>query len=108
MASQKGAAPVAKKPRTAQQPAAPPAASPSPPAPLAVAELLEMDSAQSQAGHLFNWAKGTKEYVDYALLKFLSEKQALVSFKVPASVMPIPPLQISAAASGAHLTSFRE
>ncbi|CAK0878358.1 unnamed protein product [Prorocentrum cordatum] len=67
-----------------------------------------MDSVQSQAGHLINWAKGTKEYVDHALLKFLSEKQALVSFKVPASAMLIPPLQISAAASGAHLTSFRE
>ncbi len=67
-----------------------------------------MDSVQSQAGHLINWAKGAKEYVDNALLKFLSEKQALVAFKVPASVMLIPPLKISSAASGAHLTSFRE
>ncbi|CAK0811629.1 unnamed protein product, partial [Prorocentrum cordatum] len=103
MAPHQEALPAPKRPRTAQQPAAPPApapaapsaAAPSPPAPLAVEELLEMDS-------------GAKEYVDNALLKFLSEKQALVAFKVPASVMLIPPLKISSAASGAHLTSFRE
>jgi len=106
MAPQQPTTLASKRPRTA----APPAASgvPSPPVPLSVADLLEMDSLQTQTGHLAKWAQEAKEYVDNALLKFLTDRHTEFCFQVPASVMLIPPMKMSAAASGAHLTSFRE
>ncbi|CAK0819347.1 unnamed protein product [Prorocentrum cordatum] len=114
MAPKDGGGPAAKKPRAAQEPPAqqptdaPPAPLPSPPGPLAVTGLPEMESLKAQTDHLRSWAKGAKDYVDKALLKFLTDRHTQVSFKIPGSVMLIPPLQISAAASGTNLSAFRE
>eukprot|EP00959_Pyramimonas_sp_CCMP1952_P071526 1493944-Pyramimonas_sp.AAC.1 len=80
MAPKDGGGPAAKKPRTAQEPPAqqptdaPPAPLPSPPGPLAVTGLLEMESLKAQTDHLRSWAKGAKDYVDKALLKFLTDR----------------------------------
>ena len=49
-----------------------------------------------------------KAYVDQALIKFLTERQLKVAFPVPSTALLIPPLEIKSAASGAHLSAFRE
>ena len=77
--------------------------------PLSISELLDMDSSQSISEHLAKWGKDAEECVDKAIPEFIKARGVSAAhFKVPGSVMPIPPLKISSAASGAHLTSFRE
>ena len=79
-----------------------------PPQPLSITALLEMDSLQDHDAYMAKWAAEMKAYVDHTLLKFLTEHQQKVAFTVPSSLLLIPPLEITSAASGAHLSAFRE
>ena len=79
-----------------------------PPQPLSIMALLEMDSPQDHDAYMAKWAAEMKAYVDHTFLKFLREHQDKVAFTVPSSLLLIPPLEITSAASGAHLSGFRE
>ena len=87
--------------------AAPSASPPLPPA-WPVEEVVATDSQKSQGELLAAWAKAVTQYVDHDLLKFLRERAPQVPFPVPTSLMLIPPLSVSDAASGAQLSAFRE
>ena len=52
--------------------------------------LPDMDFNESKV-EILKWAAETKEYVDGALLTFLSARSKQVTFSVPSSVMLIPP-----------------
>jgi hypothetical protein len=56
------------------------------PSPLSFTALLEMDSHESQVGHIAKWASLTKLYVDKALLGFLAQRRQEVAIKVASSV----------------------
>ncbi|CAK0876657.1 unnamed protein product [Prorocentrum cordatum] len=61
-----------------------------------------------QQGHVKEWVRQVKRYVDHSLLRFLVQRKREVSFAVPAKCSLFPPLPITDAASGASLSSFRE
>ena len=61
-----------------------------------------------QQGHLSQWVRNVKNYVDPTLLGFLQERKRELSFALPEKCSMIPPLAITQAASGANLTAFRE
>ena len=54
------------------------------------------------------WVEQTKVAVDAKLLRFLRLHQAKVHFPIPASVLDLEPLAITAAPTGAVLSGFRE
>ena len=58
--------------------------------------------------HLANWVQHNKTVVNAKLIKFLRRRHAQVSFLIPADVLDFEPLAITAAASGAILSGFRE
>ena len=66
------------------------------------------EAADQQEELLHEWAKETKVAVDEKLLRFLRLRQAKVHFPIPSSALDISPLAITAAASGAILSGFRE
>ena len=69
-----------------------------------------MDTSVDQSKYIATWAVNTKFFVDTTLLAFLRERERThklcLGFTLPADVMLIPPLAITA--TGAALTSFRE
>jgi hypothetical protein len=76
--------------------------------PISFTALLEMDTSVDQSQYIGTWATATKLFVDTELLAFLRERPSKVGFNVPADVMLIAPLAITAASGGADLTGFRE
>ena len=76
------------------------------PTSLSITDLLEMDS--NHDGFIATWAANTKAQVDKQLLTFLQKHHQKVAFEVPTSVLLIPPLEITSAASDSQLKSFRE
>ena len=78
--------------------------------PKSLAKFLDQmaEAADQQEQHLAEWVKETKVAVDAKLLQILRLRQAQVSFPIPAFVLDLEPLTITAAASGAMLTGFRE
>ena len=57
---------------------------------------MEMEYGEAAANEFLNkWARDTKCWTDKALLQFLAENQARISFTVPSDVLLIPPLSIS-------------
>ena len=76
--------------------------------PISFTALLEMDTSVDQSQYIGTWATATKLFVDTKLLAFLRERPLEVGFNVPADVMLIAPLAITAASGGADLTGFRE
>ena len=103
-----GGAPSAASGATAAEAPPPSSVAAAGPAPVSITSLLEMDSLRRQDEYVTKWASETKTYVDQELLKFFGERPQQIGFLVPSSVMLIAPLEISAAASGAFLSSFRE
>ena len=57
---------------------------------------------------LGKWVRNIKAIVDAKLIVFLRRHEARVSFPIPASVLDFEALAITAAASGAMLSGFRE
>ena len=94
--------------KKAASPAAAPAAASCAPAPLCITRLLEMENASSLQGHLTEWVRQVKNYVDHGLHGFLEQRKLELSFALPHRCSMIPPLAIRQAASGANLTAFRE
>ena len=76
--------------------------------PISFTALLEMDTSVDQSQYINTWAANTKCWVDRTLLAFLRERPHKVGFTVPADVMLIAPLAITAASGGADSKSFRE
>ena len=77
------------------------------PPPVSITTLLEMDTnTESHEESSTAWASSMKAYVDKTLLEFLMKHQAKVAVPVPQSVLLIPPLEITSAASGAQLQLF--
>ena len=66
------------------------------------------EAANQQEQRLAKWVEKTKVAVDAHLLRFLRVHQAQVQFPIPANVLDLVPLAITAAASGSMLTGFRE
>ena len=77
-------------------------------APLNITQLLQMECASVQQDQLSQWVRSVKDYVDATLLGFLQRHKREVSFVLPEKCSMIPPLSITAAASGATLSAFRE
>ena len=76
--------------------------------PISFTAMLEMDTSVDQSQYIGTWAANTKFWVDTTLLAFLRERQHKVGFTVPADVMLVAPLAITAACGGADLKGFRE
>ncbi|CAK0860100.1 unnamed protein product [Prorocentrum cordatum] len=77
-------------------------------APSPAKKLLETERASMHQGHVKEWARQAKHYVDHSLLSFLGQRKREVSFAVPAKCSLLPPLAITDAAAGANLSSLRE
>eukprot|EP00959_Pyramimonas_sp_CCMP1952_P164252 3433921-Pyramimonas_sp.AAC.1 len=59
-----------------------------------------------QQGHVKEWVRQVKHYVDHSLLSSLGQRKREVTFAVPAKCSSIRPLAITDVASGANLSSF--
>ena len=66
------------------------------------------ESGNYEEQHVANWVQHNKTVVNAKLIKFLRRRHAQVSFLIPADVLDFEPLAITAAASGAILSGFRE
>ena len=69
-------------------------------------QMVEATGGHEQ--YLAEWINEVKRAVDAELLEFLTRRKAQVSFPIPSNVLNFEPLAITAAASGAMLSSFRE
>jgi len=78
--------------------------------PSSLSKILDQmaEAADQQEQHLAKWVEKTKVAVDAKLLRFLRLHQAQVPFPIPAFVLDLVPLAITAAASGSMLAGFRE